>query len=653
MSPYRGQSPSTAPRPKRQALRPAVEALEGRTLLAQFFTGPSAVRPVQTTGGVFTFAVSGPGLIKTNQLGKGVVGVTVFGSTAATTLSVAMTKQRLHQAAGSLSIGSIRVVSGQIGQILAGSASLVGTVSPLGGGVGSLQFGGLGPNARIDVNGTLGSLGVGGVNLGPNGHVRIGESLGQGLTVSGPWTVDGGEFSVGADLSGPLNVGSVHVMHGGRFSVGHDLSGGAQVAVDLDVASNGSFTVGHNLGGLTVGNKLSLETGGILAVGNDLTGAVSVGAGMSLSGGSRFVVVRDVPGSITVTGDVNLASNGVIGVGRALNALTVNGDLVVDPSGGGVVVGGNFNNLTVNGMIRGQGSKTAADLTVGLDLGRLTVLGSSPNQGGIQGANIDVGKSILGLDVRHGIFSSLITAGVLIDGGGSGGGGGNVGPDGPDAIVNSELRAGVRIQNLINNGNVRSTFATDPAATGFPTRIIAGESRQGVFTGGGVIDNFQILGEMFDSVIAASVKPNGGNGTLPTFSYGTPPASPTNAPGDLGFNTYDAPAGTITGGTVGAPVRYPNFSELSYYNETLTGVTWNNAIDPTIDDFIFPGAINPSFASPPVAGASLADPTTILPLPTKSTVLGGVSSSAHGDNADYAGILAADTRGVFVGNLPK
>ena len=81
-------------------------------------------------------------------------------------------------------------------------------------------------------------------------------------------------------------------------------------------------------------------------------------------------------------------------------------------------------------------------------------------------------------------------------------------------------------------------------------------------------------------------------------------------------------------------------------------MTYNPA-DPTIDDLILRGSINPSFASPPLPLASLSDPTTKLPLPTTSTVLGGVISTPHGDEADYAGLFAADTRGVFVGPLPS
>jgi hypothetical protein len=148
-------------------------------------------------------------------------------------------------------------------------------------------------------------------------------------------------------------------------------------------------------------------------------------------------------------------------------------------------------------------------------------------------------------------------------------------------------------------------------------------------------------------------------------------------------------------GTFANPIPYPNYSTASYKNEIFTGVAYNTAIDPTIDDFVFQGGqINPSFASPPAAasvtttiesgattalggttttggltsstgttsssGSSLTSTTTVtttnLAIPTKSTVLGGVISTSHGNNPDafdFAGIFAADTRGVFVGPIPQ
>ena len=86
---------------------------------------------------------------------------------------------------------------------------------------------------------------------------------------------------------------------------------------------------------------------------------------------------------------------------------------------------------------------------------------------------------------------------------------------------------------------------------------------------------------------------------------------------------------------------YANWTELDYVDGKLTGVTYAaSTVDPTIDDYIYPGgSINPSFVGPGV-------------LPSQSTVLGGVVSTSHGslpDSADFAGLFAADTRGVFIG----
>jgi len=662
---------------RRNAHKPAVEPLEGRPLLSSFYSGPSATRPVQSPGGVYTLTVSGPGLEKVRQVGHGQIAVTLFGTTPASTLNASLTRPRLHSTAAPLQIASIRVISGQLGSFSAPGAVLNGPVTPLPGSVNSLQFGGLGPNAQIDIKGSLGTLSVsGGVDLGPNGHVNVGGDITQGLSV-GALDLAGGRFSVGHDLAGPLSLGAVGLTRGGQFLVAHDVTGQAQVRGNLSVAgTNSLFSVGHDLtSGLTVGQGLTLDSGGQFAVGNDLTGPVNVGGTLSISNKARFIVNRGAPGTIAVSGDLDLASGGTLSVGRTLNALTVNGDLSVAPTGGGINVGGDLNTLTVAGAFSGQGSAKAADLTVGLNLGALNVLGGGANLGGLQGVNINVGKSILALNVPHGIFDSLITAGVSIDGGG-GTTGGNVGADGIDAILNSRITAGVSIKNLTIGGDVRSTFVKDPASPGYPTRIVAGEDRQGNYTSGGLIDNFQITGALIDSVLAASVAPYGGNGTLPSSTYGAPPPAVGSPPGDLGFNTYDAPAGTITAGTVANPVVYQNYTEISYKNGTATGVAYNTSIDPTIDDAILFGAINPSFAPAPLSQATLSGPTTVttnqgtsaggstqtstvaannqvLPLPTKSTVLGGVFSTVHGDEADFAGIFAADTRGVFVGSSPS
>ncbi len=678
-------------RPRRSVDAPGIETLEDRKLLSSFFTGPTPIRPVQTRGGIYTFTINGPGLERIRQVGHGQVAVTLLGTTQASSLDISLTKQLPHKAVTPVRIASIKIISGQLGGITAANGAILeGPVTPIAGAVNTIQFQGLGPNASIDVGGSLGSLGVtGDVNLGPNGKVHVGGSLGQSLTVGGNLNVTGGLFSIDGDLTGSLNAGSINLTQGGRFVVGHDLTGSAQIAGTLSESTNGIFAVRHNLGGLNVGRSVTLDSSSQLAIGpdvpggqiGDVTGSFSIGEALTVSNNAKIAVGRDVTGTFTVGGDLSLSNNGTVAIGRTLNALTVNGNLTAAPSGGEITVGGNLTNLTVNGAFVGKGRpSTVPDLMVGLNLASLNVLGGGANLGGIQNANIEIGKSLLGLNVPHGIFNSFITAGVSIDGGSNGAAGGNVGPDGVDAIYNSDIRAGLSINHLTIGGDVRSTWAVNPTtSTGYRTRIIAGETRDGNFISGGNIDNFQITGALIDSVVSASVAPNGGNGTLPATGYGTPPSTSTSTPGDVGNNTYDQPAGTITGNTVGTPIKYANYTELSYYNEKLTGVNYNPA-DPTIDDLILPGSINASFASVALPATSngtqtnssssgtggnnsgstttapvpaLSDPNAVLPLPTKSTVLGGVISTTHGDEADYAGIFAADTKGVFVGTLPS
>ena len=672
---------------RRLARTPVLESLEDRQLLSSFYAGPTPIRPVQGPGGMYTLTMTGPGFEKVKHLKGGAVAITAFGTTAQSSLDISLTRPRLHAQVASLPVASIRVASGTIGAITGGAATLLGPISPLNGQVNTLEFASLGANAQIDVGGSLGNLAVGSVNLGPGGHVKIGGDLGQSLAVSGSLAVNGGQFLIGHDLSGSLKAGSVVLVHGGAFVVGHDVTGSAQVGGDFDVNNGGVFAVGNNLGGLSVGRNLSLDTSGQVGVGNDLTGAVSVGGGLQISNKGRLSFGRDITGTVTVDGDLRLASNGTVTVGRNVNTLTVNGNLNVDPTGGALTVGGGLNNLTINGAFVGKGARSPADLTVGLNLGSFNVLGGGADQGGLQNASVDIGKSLLGLNIAHGIFNSFVTAGVEINGAGASGGSGNIGPDGADGVVNSDIRAGVKIDNLTIAGNVRSTFASNPSSTGYPTRIVAGEDRAGNFSSGGVIDNFQITGALIDSVLAASVAPGVGDGTLPPTGYGPPRIAPPHPTG-----TYDAPAGNITGGTVGSPVQYANFAIVNVYNEMVTGTAYLTA-NPTL--FILPGAINPSFASAPLTQAALTTTSTVtntnsgtqsnqvttnsgsstqatsqtnngsattttvtpseqvLPLPTKSTVLGGVISTAQGTANDHAGLFAADARGVFVGALPS
>ncbi len=205
--------------------------------------------------------------------------------------------------------------------------------------------------------------------------------------------------------------------------------------------------------------------------------------------------------------------------------------------------------------------------------------------------------------------------------------------DGNDVLYNSQLLAGQSIHDITLDGNVRSTFVANPNSTGYPTRIIAGELPDGTFVPGGTISNLTISGSLNDSVIAASVQPNGGAGLLPPASaYGQVYPTPTNTPGDGGYNTYDAPGGTtyVTPSSGGTPVAVPNWTELSYdvngklINKPGGSGSYNSTLDPTIDDFIF-------------YGGSIQNVT-----------IGNVISTNKSDAADFAGIFAAQISGVTV-----
>ena len=192
---------------------------------------------------------------------------------------------------------------------------------------------------------------------------------------------------------------------------------------------------------------------------------------LSLSYNGLLAIGRDQTGTLSVDGSVILDSGGQLNVGRNLAALTVGGNVLIGPGASGIVVGGDLDAMNVGGCFRGQGSATAIDLGVGLNLNSLIVEGggSSTSPGGIQSANINVGKNISDLDVSHGIFRSWITAGVSINEV-------NVGADGVTAIYNSEMDSGTSITNVTLGGDLTSGFPTGDTS-GYPTRIIAGKIR--------------------------------------------------------------------------------------------------------------------------------------------------------------------------------
>ncbi|HEX8202650.1 MAG TPA: hypothetical protein VF590_19390, partial [Isosphaeraceae bacterium] len=359
------------------------DCLEGRVLLqGDPTTMPEqpplipTTRMVQAGGAIYTIAVQGQGFVKAHPIGRGQIGVNLFGTTPSSTVTVTLTRANPRFTNSHLPIGKLVVRSGQLGAFQAADAAdLNGRMSPLRGTVTSLQFNALGPAAQIDVQGNLGTLLVSqGVNLGSSGRIHV-----------------------SGDVTGGVSVGDEVVLDG------------AEVLFDRDVA-----------GAIGVGGDLTASNGSVLAVGRDVRGSLTVAGDLTLGGGSTLLVGRDL-GTLGVTGDLSTAAGGQIRVGGNLNMLTVTG--------------------TFRGALDSPGrDPQARDLFVGLNLNQFQVLGGGFNQPGVDRVDVEVGKNIQGLDVPHGIFNSFITAGVLIDGGmAPGTGAGNVGPDGPTAILNTEI----------------------------------------------------------------------------------------------------------------------------------------------------------------------------------------------------------------------
>ncbi len=551
-------------------MTPVGESLEGRQLLT-VFSGYAHVRHIATATGVYSLQLSDQSVLKVAPAGKGQIDVKALGTTSTTTLTITQIRPRYHRPSGPLLIRNLDIKSGQIGSIDASPAELNGTMTPLVSSVSTLDFGALGPGAQIDVARDVGSMSLGAVDLGPSGHVMIGGDLNGAAAPQ-----SGGQAATTAMTIGSLGI------DGGKFEIGRD-----------------------SLSPIVVSGNVTLTRNGLFSIGRDQTGSISVGGSLILDSGGQF------------------------NVGRNLSGLTVSGDVRVGGSGSGIAVGGNLTGMIVGGVFQGQGSSSAVDLGVGLNLNGLVILGGSSNDGGLQSANINVGKNLTQIDIIHGIFRSWVTAGVSISGGSTLPTAVSVGADGTTAIYNSEIDAGTSITNLVIGGDVKSGFPNgDP--TGYPTRIIAGKVRgsatgstpdQGLYVANGTISGLTIDGSLIDSVLAASVAPYGGDGSLPPPpAYGTTPPSPGPPPGV--FTNYQAPAG-LTDGTT------PNYS----IRNVTAGVPTGDA----------------AWAQPPGdRHDTVLDNGTIT-----ATITGGVVSTQTdqlADTYDYAGLFAVNTIGVTAPN---
>jgi hypothetical protein len=337
---------------RRRSIPPAIESLEGRRLLSVYY-GPSANRAVIAPGGVFLIQVSGPGVVGVHKAPGGALDLTAYGTTADSTITITQTVPRYHAPSQVLVIRTLRIRSGVLGELSAGPAELDGRMSPLGSSVETLTLGVIGPKAQVDINGSVGSLNVGNIDLGPTGHVSI-----------------AGDVNSIAQ-SGPMTIGAVTI-DGGRFSIGRDSLASISISGDVSITQDGKFSIGRDEdGSFTVNGSTVLGSGGQIVVGRDLT---------------------------------SLAINGNLIVQPSGSGIAVDGAL--EPLGvGGYFVGQG-----------GKSNPSAIDLGVGLNLSGLTILGGIPGQGGLINANIRAGGTVSGVNIPYGTANSTIQSNATMTG---------------------------------------------------------------------------------------------------------------------------------------------------------------------------------------------------------------------------------------------
>ncbi len=703
-----------------------IETLEERRLLSG--SEPFFKFNIVRFGGVaYILSVSGPGEVKTQTCGNRSVSIKLVGTTQDSQLTISAIASRTHSATTPLSVKRIEVRSGRLGSIQGlTSTDLEGPISTLQGPVTSLQLDAIGPKAQISiisgnsaqpsVNGNLGQLTVNrGIDLGPTGFIDVANDLTGSLSVSTNLTLNGGQISIGRDLSGTVTIGgNLTINDGSKFSVARNLgsaaassasatpasttagattspttataaapSAGGGVTVTGSVAlDDGSLTAGGNAGSFTVGGNLEASSGGGISVAGNLT-SLTVNAGSSVSNTGNLNLnpngLISVGGNLTTltTGSsIQLFTGSQIAVTGNLSSLTVGGNLQTS-FGGAIHVTGNLGTVSVTGVVQGKGPGGGSDITVGDDLAQLTVLGGGDGVQGLQGVNLSVTSNIQGVDIRNGIANSLIQAGYLINGGtpGTGSNAWNIGPDGasapssvdPDmgqiAVLNSTIQAGYEIMNMTIGGDVVSDRPSNPSAG--VTRIVAGETLGGQIVPNGVLDTFQIIGNLVNAVLAASVGPNPQTGYYDqpagaievgflSASSSSLPQTSTSSPTVVTNGAGTTQVGLQVANTPGTPSNPVQTAQLQNSPVPIfTGPPFVNPTDPELPAVSPGGQINPTFAPklqvlPPVAPSA-----TQLPLPSKTTVVGSVITTAPGKaNTDYAGIFAANTNGVLVGPVP-
>lgn len=347
---------------------PALETLEGRRLLS-IYTGPSAVKNILSSGGVFRIQVEGPGLIKVHSAGNGAIDLSAFGTTPVTTLSVTQVRPRWHFPTQLLTIHKLTITSGQLGTLDASAAQLTGTMTPLSNSMANFSIGQLGPAARVQVVGSVDMMNVSNINLGPEGLVSISGGLNTndltGSMTIGSVNLDGGRIMIGQDSVAPISVqDTMTISHDGLFSIGRDLDGSLTVNGNLVFDSGGELKVGRNLENLTVNGNLIVNPTGSGIVVNGVLGGLTVDGLFQGQGGTAAPTLFDL--------GVGLNANGlsILGGNTSQNGL-INAN----------IRGGKYQrsqHRLRDGQQHDSAEHAAAGVSAGSDAGRNAICGETP-----------------------------------------------------------------------------------------------------------------------------------------------------------------------------------------------------------------------------------------------------------------------------------
>ena len=211
--------------------------------------------------------LTGGGVLKTMPAGGGAISLNVLGTTGSSTLTITQVRPRFHLPNRPLVVRNLNIKSGEIGNIIAAPVVLNGVMSPLVGGLSTFDVGALGPRAQVSIGGSVGSMSVGAVDLGPGGSVVIAGDLngagGNGSMTVDTMNIDGGQFIIGRDSMASITVaGDMHLSHNGLFAVGRDQLGAFSIDGSLLIDNGGVFQIGRNFSSLTVNGNIQVAPHG-------------------------------------------------------------------------------------------------------------------------------------------------------------------------------------------------------------------------------------------------------------------------------------------------------------------------------------------------------------------------------------------------------